>query len=161
MKPTILLIAFALAVPFIFRYSLAAMLRRCPDPVPCGSCGIADASRGVYGLCAACAARSAYAEQIERTIRTRAYEADAARRRAQRETERIAARFPLLALGSVYRNERGEPVFEGFEFTDPTGTLPPGPHRVTARQGAGALICGWTPAELHALTHGQSCTCLD
>lgn len=143
------------------RYLLWALIHRPADPVPCTECGITDGTRNVFGRCSACQDRTERTEQTEREQRMRAYAADTTRWRAQREAERIAARFPLLAVGSVYRNEHGEPVFEGFEFSDPTGTLPPGQHRAAGRQAAGSLICGWTPAELHALAHGESCPCLD
>jgi hypothetical protein len=160
-KAAVLLSLGVLAAAWVFRWSLIGMLRQHPNPVPCSSCGIAHASRNVFGLCAACQERAERAEQIEREIRMRAYDANTARWRAEREAERIAARFPLVKVGSIYRNECGEPVFDGFEFNDPTGQFPPGPNQVSARSSRSSLIAGWTQDELHHLAHGEACRCLD
>lgn len=157
----VLLTLGMLAAGWAFRWPLLGMLRRRPSPVACSGCGIAGSSRNVFGLCAACAARAAYTEQIEREIRMRAYDAETARWRAEREAERLAARFPLVKVGSVYRNEYGEPVFDGFEFNDPTGQYPPGANRVSTRASRSSLIAGWTQNELHHLAHGEACRCLD
>ena len=143
------------------RYFLGALLRRPPAPSPCTNCGITDGTQNVFGRCAACQERAERAEQIEREIRMRAYAADTARWRAEREAERLAARFPLVAVGSIYLNEYGEPVFDGFEFNDPTGQFPPGANQVSARASRSSLIAGWTQDELHDLAHGEACRCLD
>lgn len=160
-KAAALLALGVFAAAWVFRWSLLGVLRRRPNPVSCSGCGIVDASRNVFGLCAACQERAERAEQIEREIRRRAYDAETARWRAEREAERLAARFPLVTVGSVYRNEYGEPVFDGFEFTDPTGQYPPGPNQVSSRASRSALIAGWTQDELHHLAHGAACRCLD
>jgi len=157
----LLVIVFALVLFGPGRYFLCALLRRPSAPVPCTDCGITDGTRGVFGRCAACQERAERAEQIEREIRMRAYDANSARWRADREAERLAARFPLVKVGSVYRNERGEPVFDGFEFNDPTGRFPAGPNQVSARASRSSLIAGWTQDELHHLAHGEACRCLD
>jgi hypothetical protein len=143
------------------RYLLWELIRRPPAPVPCTDCGITDHTRNVFGRCVACQERAERTEQVEREIRMRAYDAETARWKVQREAERIAARFPLVKVGSVYRNEYGEPVFDGFEFNDPTGQFPPGPNQVSARASRSSLIAGWTQDELHHLAHGEACRCLE
>jgi hypothetical protein len=91
------------------------------------------------------------------------YRAKLARWRADDEAARLASRFPLLTVGAVYRNHVGEPVYDEFVFERPAHAegLVPATIRQTGRYPLGALICGWRPAELHALAHGEACACLD
>jgi hypothetical protein len=130
----------------------------------CAVCGVSD-SVLVFegGWCSPCRDRAAQAEQVRRERSRREYAAKLARWRAEDEAARLAARLPLLKAGSVYRDHAGQPVYDGFVFqgpADPGGKLP----EILAHSGRhprGALISGWKPGELHALAHGEACTCLD
>jgi hypothetical protein len=129
----------------------------------CPACGLCDPALSFSGeRCSPCAARDQAAEQVRRARRAQEHRAHVARRRAEDEERRRATRLPLLTVGSVYRNEHGDPVFDGFAFQarpDADGTIPP-TIALNGRHPRGALICGWTADELHALAHGESCTCL-
>lgn len=138
-------------------------LRRAPIPIPCTGCGTTLARLGAFGLCTVCLDRQERAEQSGRTRRAEWHRSERAAQRAERERRRLAERLPVLTVGSIYRNEHGELVFEDFVFqrpADPDGKVPP-IVTLTGRQPSGALICGWEPAELHALAHGAACTCLN
>lgn len=130
----------------------------------CSGCGLADPVLAFEGdRCPPCRYREEQAEAVRRNQRLAEYAARVARWRAEDEAERLAARLPLLKVGAVYRNHAGEPVYDGFVFERPDDAegLVPAEIRQTGRYPLGALICGWRPAELHALAHGSTCTCLD
>lgn len=160
MKALIFLVLFLAAVVWVWHPSLR---RPCPLS-PCPGCGMTDGT-GAHapgGRCATCLDRDRRTEGVERAIRLRNRDADAAARRAEQERQRLADRLALVTVGSLYRNHVGEPVFDGFVFRaapDADGELPTS-IQLSGRHPRGALICGWTPAELHALAHGQACTCL-
>lgn len=135
-----------------------------PVPRCCAGCGLADPVLAFTGdRCPPCRYREQQAEEMRRNQRMREYAAKVARWRAEDEAARLASRLPLLTIGSVYRNGAGEPVYDGFVFERPADAegLVPATIRQTGRYPLGALICGWRPAELHALAHGAACTCLD
>jgi hypothetical protein len=133
-----------------------------PEVACCAVCGLSDPVL-LLGRCAPCRYREEQAEQMRRNRSLIEYRAKLARWRAEDEAARLAARLPLLTIGAVYRNHAGEPVYDGFVFERPADAedLVPAEIRQTGRYPLGALICGWRPAELHALAHGAPCTCLD
>jgi hypothetical protein len=135
-----------------------------PQPLHCPGCGLSDPALGFEGdRCPPCRYREAQAEAQRREQSRREYAAKVARWRAEDEAVRLAARLPLVRVGAVYRNHAGEAVYDGFAFHRPATADGLVPAEIThvGRYRLGALICGWKPAELHALAHGQACTCLD
>jgi hypothetical protein len=138
-----------------------ALLTR-PQVQCCAVCGMSDPALA-FGRCAPCRDREERAETVRREWERREHAAKLARWRAEDEAVRLAARLPLLAVGSVYPNEAGEPVYDGFVFQAPAGLdgMAPPVLASAGRHPRGALISGWKPTELHALAHGAACTCLD
>ena len=135
-----------------------------PQPLCCPVCALSDPALRFEGdRCPPCRYREQQAEALRRDQSAREYAAKVARWRAEDEAVRLAARLPLVKVGAVYRNHAGEPVYDGFAFHRPADLDRLDPATVTqvGRYPLGALICGWRPAELHALAHGQACTCLD
>ena len=142
-------------------YVLRPRLRRAPQ-LTCAQCGMPDPALGFTGdRCPPCRAREEQAEALCRERADRDYRAKTARWRAEDEARRLASRLPVLTVGSVYRNHAGEPVYEGFVFQGRQDADAPSTIAITGRHTRGSLVCGWKPAELHALAHGQACTCLD
>jgi hypothetical protein len=135
-----------------------------PHVLCCAACGLTDPALGFTGdRCPPCRYREQQAEAVRSDRTRREYAAKIARWRAEDEAVRLAARLPLVKVGAVYRNHAGEPVYDGFAFQRPATAdgLVPAEITQVGRYPLGALICGWRPAELHALAHGHACTCLN
>lgn len=141
---------------------------RTASPV-CSACGKPPARGDCPGpdrRCPACVTRRARAASLALTaeLDRQAARRRAAAQRAIREAERIAHRHTVVRVGTVTPGPRG-PVFDGWVFQDPHLTadaVPPdaGATPLSGFYRPGEPICGWTPAELHHLAHGETCRCL-
>ncbi len=135
-----------------------------PQPVCCTGCGLSDAALRFAGdRCPPCRYREDQAEALRRDpagARSTPRSPPAGGPRTKAAGSPRGCRF--VKVGAVYRNHAGEPVYDGFAFQRPAtaGDLVPAEITQTGRYPLGALICGWRPAELHALAHSQACTCL-
>jgi hypothetical protein len=161
-------------IPFLLLAALAAAILRShrtrPAAPVCAACGRpparGDCPSGPGWQCPACVTRRARTASLALTaeLDRQAARRRAAARAAIAEAERIAHRHTVVRVGTVAPGPHG-PLFDGWVFQDPhitAGSVPPDARAVplSGFYRPGELICGWTPAELHHLAHGQTCRCL-
>jgi hypothetical protein len=154
----LLLIPVAVFLGPMWLRALVRALKR-PQTVSCSGCGAQiHPSHGTR--CAACVTRAnqlvaAWAE-IETEQRRRARALDAERR----EAERVASRAPIRQVGSVTVDPFGAVTFDSWVFGSRPGMTEGEVIPLQGRIPPTSLICGWRQSELHALAHGEHCTCL-